>query len=45
MNQHTYAIPAAQAPVICLRQSPGGEMAALYLDGFERVWSSSEPLG
>ena len=43
VNQHTYGIPAAQAPVFCLRDV-GGEMAALYLDGFERVWASSAPL-
>ena len=43
VNQHTYGIPAAQAPVFCLRDV-GGEMAALYLDGFERAWSRSAPL-
>ena len=45
VNQHTYGIPAAQAPVFCLRESPGGEMAAFYLDSFERVWSGSVPVG
>jgi hypothetical protein len=45
VNQHAYGIPAAQAPVICLRQSLDGEMAVLYLDSFERVWSGSVPLG
>ena len=44
VNQHTYGIPAAQAPVFCLRDTDGGEMAALYLDSFERVWASSAPL-
>jgi len=43
VNQHTYGIPAAQAPVFCLCDA-GGEMAALYLDSFERVWVSSAPL-
>ena len=43
VNQHTYGIPAAQAPVFCLCDA-GGEMAALYLDSFERVWASSAPL-
>ena len=38
VNQHTYGIPAAQAPVFCLYDADGGEMAALYLDSFERVW-------
>jgi hypothetical protein len=43
VNQHTYGIPAAQAPVFRLCDA-GGEMAALYLDSFERVWASSAPL-
>jgi transcriptional regulator with XRE-family HTH domain len=42
VNQHTYGVPAAQAPVFCLRNA-GSEMAALYLDSFERVWASSAP--
>jgi len=44
VNQHAYGIPAAQAPVFCLSDSGGGEMAALYLDSFERVWDRSVPL-
>jgi len=43
VNQHTYGIPAAQAPVFSLCDA-GGEMAALYLDSFERVWARSAPL-
>jgi transcriptional regulator with XRE-family HTH domain len=43
VNQHTYGIPAAQAPVFCLSNADSGEMAALYLDSFERVWASSVP--
>ena len=45
VNQHTYGIPAAQAPVFCLCDAGGGEMAALYLDSFEHVWASAAPLG
>jgi transcriptional regulator with XRE-family HTH domain len=44
VNQHAYGIPAAHAPAFCLRNSPSGEMAALYLDSFERVWASAIPL-
>jgi transcriptional regulator with XRE-family HTH domain len=44
VNQHTYGIPAAQAPVFCLSNTGSGEMAALYLDSFERVWASSATL-
>ena len=45
VNQHSYGIPAAQAPVFRLCDTDGGEMTALYLDSFERVWASSIPLG
>jgi hypothetical protein len=41
VNQHSYGIPAAQAPVFCLRDTDGGEMATLYFDSFERVWTAS----
>jgi hypothetical protein len=44
VNQHTYGLPAAQAPVFCFRDTDGGEMTALYLDSFERVWTSATPL-
>jgi hypothetical protein len=43
VNQHTYGVPAAQAPLFCL-SSGSGDMAALYLDSFERVWAGSPPL-
>jgi transcriptional regulator with XRE-family HTH domain len=44
VNQHTYGIPAAQAPVFCLSSTGGGEMAALYLDSFVRVWAAAAAL-
>ena len=44
VNQHTYGIPAAQAPVFCLCDTVDGVMAALYLESFERVWAGSAPL-
>jgi transcriptional regulator with XRE-family HTH domain len=44
VNQHAYGIPAAHAPVYCLRDSRGGEMAALYRDSFEQVWAGAIPL-
>jgi hypothetical protein len=43
-NQYTYDVPAAQAPVFCLCSTGGGEIAALYLDSFKRVWASSASL-
>jgi transcriptional regulator with XRE-family HTH domain len=44
VNQHAYGIPAAQAPIFRLNRTDSGDMAALYLDSFERVWASSAPL-
>jgi hypothetical protein len=44
VNQHTYGIPAAQAPVFHLSRAGSGEMTMLYLDSFERVWASAELL-
>jgi len=44
VNQHTYGIPAAQAPVFCLKNTDSGDMTSLYLGSFERVWARSVPL-
>jgi transcriptional regulator with XRE-family HTH domain len=44
VNQHTYGIPAAQAPVFCLSSTGGSEMAALYLGSFERIWADAAAL-
>jgi transcriptional regulator with XRE-family HTH domain len=43
VNQHTYGIPAAQAPVFNLNNASYGDMGTLYLDSFERVWGKSAP--
>ena len=44
VNQHTYGIPAAQAPMFSLSSTGSGEMTAMYLDSFERVWTGAAPL-
>jgi len=44
VNQHTYGIPAAHAPVFCLRRAQDGDMAVVYFDSFERVWATGVPL-
>ena len=44
VNSHVYGKPAAEAPVMHLRQIAGGTLVATYLDSFERVWSESRPL-
>ena len=42
VNQHVYGIPAARSPVFCYRESESGDIAAAYLDSFERVWASAK---
>jgi transcriptional regulator with XRE-family HTH domain len=44
VNTHIYGFPAAQAPVLHMRQVAGGSMVANYLDSFERVWDDASPL-
>ncbi len=43
VNTHVYGLPAAQAPLWHLRKVAGGEIAATYLESFERVWESATP--
>lgn len=42
-NAHAYGLSAAQAPVFRIRAAPGGDVARLYLDSFERVWQGAAP--
>jgi transcriptional regulator with XRE-family HTH domain len=44
INPHVYGIPAAQAPVFCLRGNQDGDMTAVYLGSFQRVWDGALPL-
>ncbi len=44
VNTHVFGMPAALAPVWHLRRLAGGEIAATYLDSFERVWDTAVPL-
>jgi len=44
VNTHIYGLPAARAPMWHFRKVPGGEIAATYLESFERVWESAEPV-
>jgi transcriptional regulator with XRE-family HTH domain len=43
VNTHIYGLPAAHAPVWHLRKIPGGEIAACYLESFEKVWDTATP--
>jgi transcriptional regulator with XRE-family HTH domain len=44
VNTHVYGLPAARAPAWHLKKVAGGEIAALYLESFERVWESAVPI-
>jgi transcriptional regulator with XRE-family HTH domain len=44
VNQHAHGVPAAHAPVFCFHESENGDMVAAYLDSFDRVWATAEPL-
>ena len=44
VNQHTYGMPAAHAPVFHITRTPGGEMAEAYLTSLERVWATGQAL-
>jgi hypothetical protein len=42
-NVHAYGLSAAQAPVFRIRNMPGGDVARLYFESFERVWQGAKP--
>ena len=44
VNTHLFGVTAPHAPVWQLRKLPGGELAGLYIDSFERVWETATPL-
>jgi transcriptional regulator with XRE-family HTH domain len=43
VNTHIYGVTAAYAPVWHLKKIPGGEIAGIYLESFERVWDTGTP--
>jgi transcriptional regulator with XRE-family HTH domain len=44
VNTHIQGVTAAYAPVWHLRKLAGGELTALYIDSFERVWETATPI-
>ena len=44
VNTHIYGFTASHAPVLHLRKVAGGSMVSNYLDSFDRVWDSANPL-
>jgi hypothetical protein len=43
VNTHIQGLSAAFAPIWHFRKLPGGELAAVYLESFERVWETAVP--
>jgi transcriptional regulator with XRE-family HTH domain len=43
VNTHVQGVVAARAPLWHLRKVAGGEIAATYLESFERVWDTAVP--
>jgi transcriptional regulator with XRE-family HTH domain len=44
VNQHAYGIPAARSAVFCYRKAESGDMAAAYIDSFEKAWVSAKSM-
>jgi transcriptional regulator with XRE-family HTH domain len=44
VNSHIFGTPAADAPVMHLRQIAGGTLVSTYRQSFERVWAEAHPL-
>lgn len=45
INPHVYAQPAAAAPVLHVRPTEDGMLAANYAESFERVWGGARAVG
>ena len=43
VNPHAFGEAASADPVLHLRRLDGGQVAALYVDSFERVWDTAKP--
>ncbi len=44
VSQHAYGIPCERSPVLYLRSADDGDLAATYVDAFERIWTGATPL-
>ncbi len=44
VSQRAYGIPDGRSPVLHLRQTDDGQMAAAYLESFDRIWAAALPL-
>jgi hypothetical protein len=43
VNPHTWGEPASANLALHLRRLDGGQVAAHYMDSFERVWETARP--
>jgi hypothetical protein len=43
VNPHAFGEPASANPALHLRRLDGGQVAALYMSSFERVWDTAKP--
>jgi transcriptional regulator with XRE-family HTH domain len=44
VNAHVYGAPAAQNPVMHIQRVPGGRLFGHYLNSFNKVWESAQPI-
>lgn len=44
VNTHVYGAPAPQNPVMHLRRVPGGRLFDHYMQSFDRVWATADPI-
>jgi hypothetical protein len=43
VNPHAWGEPGSANPVLHMRRLDGGQVAAVYMDSFERVWDTAKP--
>jgi len=44
VNTHLYGAPATDAPTFHLRSVAGGDMVAMYIESFEKMWEHATPM-
>jgi transcriptional regulator with XRE-family HTH domain len=45
VSQQAFGIPTSRTPVLRLRQANDNDIVRTYLECFERIWSTAQPLG
>jgi len=44
VNIHTFGLPATRSPVLHLHRIAGGRLFNQYMESYDQVWDSAEPL-